>query len=363
MTGILSSVLMSAAAVPFDGGNRSVDSVLALLKTMGVSTNAMSTPAAGGTLAVNGQSVGSYDYVIKDGNQVVSSFTAADWFTSTQDSRSAIIVVKGNLTINAAQVFTPGVRKLFTALYVTGSLTVNGEISMTARGASHSASGANIAAVDIRLANGTYDGVSNPYIPATGGAGGSAVSAVNANGDVSGNSGASGSAGGTGGGGSGSARNTAGTGTSGAGSAGTCFTGGTGGGGVRRNSTGTAGSGTEAGGPGGNGSGNEGTGAGGGAGNPGGAGSFGGAGAGDAGTGGSLFIAVGGALLGTGKVATNGSNGGNGGADGGGSGGGSSTILCSSNSSSITHQAVGGGGRDLGGPGGSGTARILVAAP
>jgi hypothetical protein len=125
---------------------------------------------AGGTLTINSQPLGSYDYTFYNGPKTVSSFSNSDFFTSTEDSRSALIYVNGNLTIDACQVFKPSNRKLFTAIYVRGDLTVNGTISMgydnggaTGKGANHSPSGSPRTALAIKLiAPGTYSCVPDP---------------------------------------------------------------------------------------------------------------------------------------------------------------------------------------------------------
>jgi len=349
----------------FSGGNVSVPSIFDLAK--GIPTySASSTPTAGGTLTVNSKNVGSYDFVSKQGNQTVSSFVASDWFTTTEDSRSAFIGVNGNLTINSGQTFIPSVRKLFTCIYVTGDLTVNGTISMTARGANHSGtgnSGGYTAPVDIRLASGTYSNVTNPFIPKAGGAGGTVSYSSN-------QPGVAGTNGGTGGGGMGTNDNTT---WGGFGAPGTCFTGGSAGGGARTFSSitwiagGSAGFNGGAGGAAytGNGSGswtpyatNPSSG---GSGNPGGAG---GENAGNNGTGGVLIIFVRGALLGSGSVQANGSAGTFASErPGGGSGGGSVTIFYGTDSSTFTTTAAGGVHSSIygsQGDGGAGTARKLA---
>src|SRR6202048_4608264 len=183
------------------------------------------SPIAGGTLTINSNALGNYGYSKFTGNQTVSAFSSSTFFTSAADSESAFVIVNGNLTINAGQIFQPANRKLFTVIYVTGNLAVNGQIAMDQRGANHSATGSNLTAADILIASGTFSGVSNPKVPAAGSARGAAV----AGGGVAGNQGAdSANDGSTGGGGSGADRNSGG---SGAGAAGTGFTGGSGGGG------------------------------------------------------------------------------------------------------------------------------------
>ena len=343
----------------FPGGNLSAGS----LKEFGeyaVNFAAVSSPTNGGTLTINSVPLGSYDYVIKKGNQTVSSFVNTDWFTTSQDTRSAIIVVDGNLTINSGQTFIPSNRKLFTFIYVKGNLTINGTISMTQRGANHSGTGTSGGATTagaIRIATGTFSSVVNPQIPAAGGSGAPASGGT-------GNSGTAGTAGGTGGGGSGS---TGSGGTGGAGAPGTSFSGGPGGGGRGASGATNAPAGEPNGGKGGDAtSGGNYTGSG--TGNPGGAGigSF----TTRSGTGGVLVIICTGVLSGTGAVTAAGEGGGtssgSGGTDGNGgaSGGGSVTILYGSDSSTITPSASGGaslgGGGPNGGAGGAGTARKLA---
>ena len=350
-------------------------------------TPANVAPTAGGTLTINSQSLGSYDYCIKHGNQTVSSFSNTDFFTTTADSRSALIYINGDLTINAGQTIIPSNRKLFTCIYVNGNFTCNGGVSMSARGANHTSDDGNVTAANIKLiSDGTYSSVSNPQIPATGGAGGAAKSITNASGD--GNTGTAGTAGGTGGGGSGGTRNNNGAGStvSGAAAAGTCFSGGSGSGGVWSNNSASSPAAEANGGAGGAaGSAQQGSGTFGGAGNPGGAAN--GAGSGDQGnidgTGGVLVIYCTGTFSGSGSITCNGVNGGTrvgssdqdgsaGTCGGGASGGGSVTVFYGSDSFSGTFTANGGSGGSRtgscgsgacpgghGGSGGAGTARRL----
>lgn len=344
-------------------------------------------PTAGGTLTINSLSLGSYDYVIKHGNQTVSTFTNSDWFTTTEDSRSALIYVDGNLTINSGQTFQPSNRKLFTCIYVNGDLTVNGTLSMTARGANTTADDGNVTAQNIKLiADGTYSSVTNPQIPAAGGAGG--ARATQNNGSYPGDPGAAGTAGGTGGGGQGGWReNNGGSAPSiGNGAAGTCFSGGAASGGCWTTGGGSGNSGEANGGAGGNGgTAQQSSGAFGGAGNAG--GSAVGTGAGDQGdndgTGGVLIIYCTGTFSGTGTVSCDGTQGGwrvgyttsdgsRGTSAGGGSGGGSLNVFYGTDSFSGTFTANGGAGGNRtgecssgtcsggnGGAGGAGTARRL----
>lgn len=330
---------------------KSGDNILGFARTLSSTYSGQTiAPTSGDTLTINSQSLGSYDYAVA-GTTTITSFTSTDWFTTTEDTRSAWIIVNGDLTINAGQTFTPSVRKLFTVLYVTGNLVCNGTISMTARGANHSGtgnSGGATTAAAIRIGTGTFSAVVNPQVPAAGGAGGARIS-VNGK-----NDGISGTAGGTGGGGSGQRFS---SGTAGAGAAGTSFSGGSAGGG----SVGGAGSDAVTnGGAGGNGTGAVSAG---GAGNPGGTGTDpGGNGPnGNNGTGGTLIVIVGGTLSGSGSITANGVNGAqaSGQVAGGASGGGSVTVLFGTDSSSITPAASGGVGGQAG-SGGAGTARKLA---
>lgn len=343
----------SADVFSFVGGSVSAASLAIIGRSMS-NASAASTPTAGGTLTVNSVALGSYDYVIKDGNQSVSSFLNSDWFTTTADTRSAFVTVKGNLDISSGQTFIPTNRKLFTCIYVTGNLTLSGSISMSARGASHSATAAGA----IRIVTGTFSSIVNPEVPAAGGA------AVGSS-----THGTAGTGGGTGAGGGGQ-NDTAQSAPHGA--AGTSFSGGAGGGGGRTYGGITAPTGGGAGGANG-GAGGAALPAGGpypganpssgGSGNPGGAG---GENPGGTGTGGVLFIFVEGTVSGAGTITVNGVN--TGAASerpGGGSGGGSVTILSLLDTSTITPTAAGGAGNGIYGAttnGGAGTARKLVIA-
>jgi hypothetical protein len=328
---------------PVDASEDDIETLLTQIATLEDSSG----PQDGGTLTINSEDLGEYDYTVVDGNTTISSFTVGDWFTSNEDSHSSVIVVKGDLTINAGQVLTPAVRKLFTALYVTGTLTVNGEISMTARGAKHS----TVSAAAIRIATGTYGAVANPEIPSSGGSGAAGVQFTN-----SGGTGSTGTGGATGGGGSGA--HVTGTGRSGAGADGTSFSGGSGG--ASGSSSGVD---EDAGDPnGGEGGSADDANSGGGAGNPGGAGVSNGIN-GEDGTGGVLIIKCA-TLAGSGEIRALGSDGGSGNNGGGASGGGSITVLAGTDSSSITPSAAGGtGGAGSpgrnGGDGGAGTSRVI----
>lgn len=323
-------------------------SILTAARTL-ATFSSTSAPTPGGSLQINGQSCGNFEYRVA-GTTTISSFTASDWFSSTEDTVSSWILINGNLTIDLGQTFIPSVRKLFTVIYVSGNLTVNGVISMTARGANHSGtgnSGGYTEPVDIRLVTGTVDTVVNPQIPATGGAGGNGRSTTGQN------SGGAGTNGGTGGGGGGYWFTTGMT--SGSGRAGTCFSGGSGGGSSYGTNPPNSTSAITNGGAAGNAGGASG---GGGAGNPPGTGLPSPTYDGVAGTGGVLIIICQGALSGNGSIEAKGSSGGSaGGVSGGGSGGGSLNIFYGTNPSPVVATSAAGG---ITGAGGTGTSRRLA---
>lgn len=317
------------------------------------------SPTGLGALTINGQAVGNHEVVVK-GESVVSSFTASDWFTSTEDTTSSWVIVKGDLEIEASNIFTPAVRKLFTVVYVSGNLIVDGAITMTARGANHSGAGSSggfTAPVNIRVATGTYSAVVNPQIPATGGSAGTGRSGNN------GIAGGNGSSGGSGGGGSGAAD----TNPGGNGASGTCFSGGGGGGGSVASATGgNADANGGAGGAAAQTGGAENVDTGGGAGNPGGINAAFSNRNGAHGTGGTLIIICEGSISGSGTISANGvtnisavqPN-----IPGGSSGGGSANVFYRG-ASSIVPTATGGsayagGFARSGGAGGDGSARLL----
>lgn len=313
-----------------------------------------------------------YNYT---GDTTISSNTNLG--SATADSRMLMARYDGSLTINSGATLTAANRKRGMVLYVNGDLTVNGTISMTARGA-YNVAGQNVLILD-------ENGVEYK-IPAVGGGGGSRVYTIApADGEAiaAGNSGGSSSSGGTGGGASGGSKHGGGSisahyyrsrGYSGAGSAGTSYSGGSGGGGINRNNGNTttyyAGDAGAYGGAGGAGSAYTafaaGRAASGGAGNNGGAGSSAGetGASGSSGTGGLLILMVSGNVnIGnTGSIVSKGSNGGAAGAGGGASGGGSVNLFYGNQYQSLgTLSAAGGvgGGSPRGGHGGNGTVRTV----
>ncbi len=358
------TLIFGAAGGAFDP----VDASVASLRELGQQLATLSDSSGvqdGQSLTVNSESVGSYHYRVIDGNHTISAFASNDYFSTVEDSDWEVLVVKGDLTVSDDVI--PSLRKLGLAIYVTGDLVINNSVSMTARGANHSAAtGSNISAIAVRIADGTYSGVTDPEIPAAGGDGGAGMT-LPASG-ASGNGGSNGTGGGTGGGGGGSVHFSATS--SGAGAAGTSFSGGSGGGGQRSTAGTTSTAGASDGGPGGKGgSGNVTSAGGGGAGNPGGDDYVSGGPTGnsaDDGTGGILLIVCLGELSGGGTISADGSDSYTAAfAGGGGSGGGTVTVLYGSDASSITPTANGGagnGGGWLGGHGGLGTARKLAIA-
>ena len=191
-----------------------------------------------GSLYLNGNFAGQYDYAYISGNTTTDAVDQQDaydhWFTGNQDTHWALVCVDGTFTQGDRAIIKPPVRKLGFVLNVDGAYTLNGMTSMTNRGANHSGTGDShgyTAPVAIPV-NGSIT------IPAAGGAGGARRS-------TSSTAAAQGQAGGTatngsGGGGSGVAHAVvSGSCVSGAGAAGTCFTSGGGGGGMQMYHAGT----------------------------------------------------------------------------------------------------------------------------
>lgn len=193
-------------------------------------TNKRSTVICTGSLYLNGNFAGLYDYAYISGNittDAVDEMNAFDhWFTGNQDTHWALVCVDGTFTQGRRSIIKPPVRKLGFVLNVDGAYTLNGITSMTNRGANHSGTGDShgyTAPVAIPV-NGSIT------IPATGGAGAARASRTTT-GTSSNNGGTA--TNGSGGGGSGavSIHGNITSCISGAGAAGTCFVGGSGGGG------------------------------------------------------------------------------------------------------------------------------------
>lgn len=311
------------------------------------------------------------EFVNNAGNVTISADT--NWGSATADQRLLAVRVRGNLTIDATKTLTTAARKLGLLIFCDGDVTVNGTLSMTARGANHSATGSNLTAFDTMLYE--VSTAADNIWPAAGGAGGTSISGSGAS---IGNVGTAGANGATGGGGSGGAGGKTPTYlVSGAGATGSGYSGGPGGGGYRDstgNCVGSAGSGTTSGGAGGSALlyGTE-NGAGGGAGNPGGA--LAGTGyAGTSGCAGVIVIIAGGSITigAMGVICSNGSAGGSPGntspgGGGGGSGGGSISLYhVGTYTNGGTVQANGGAGGAIeayprgGGAGGAGSIREVT---
>ena len=299
-------------------------------------------PIEGSNFTLAGNPCGQWGFSRLGGDVIANS---ALMFTSDQDQEAAFVVVDGNLTVPTGVTLTPPVRKLFTCIYVTGDLIVNGTISMTARGANHGSTGSNIAAFELPI-NATLT------IPAVGGAAGLATTSTQEDGP--GRPGTNGTDGRSGGGGSGAlyyhtAQDLP------NGTPGTCFTGGTGGSGPGNNNTTSYAYGVRPGSPNGGAGGPNFYGASGqtgtGAGNP------------SGGTGGTLIVICKGTISGSGSIVSAGSPGYPGSVgSGGGTGGGSVTVVCARNEGPTPTAPGGAGGTSqnrVGGKGGDGSVRLI----
>lgn len=153
------------------GGTSIYDFARSIMYSWFPQNNFTRTPVTG-TLSINNESVGNLDFVVIDGQTISNGTSANSLFTSTKDTASAWVFVKGNLTLAAGTELAPPptARKLFTVLYVSGDLTfgdANAVISMSQRGANHSGTGDSGGAtteVDIKVG-------SNTIISANGSAG------------------------------------------------------------------------------------------------------------------------------------------------------------------------------------------------
>ena len=355
----------------FQGGNAGAATLYdfaKILATTGPTFTVQNPPVSytgkrlsGGNFKLNGNSCGDYEYSVLSGGTTLTQSMVATLFSSTQDSVSSWIVCKGNLTIptntylipttNAS--YTPpstatypyppdpnALRKLFMVVYVTGNLTMadtSSTVSMTACGPNTDTTGANIASINIPVANNLKNRGStySPVIQATGAAGGAAYTTGPNNYNIGSSwPGVSYNVLTTGGGSSGRMAT---SGTTGAGGAGSCFSGGTGGGG--NGTGGTALAGSSRGGAGGsttNGSG--------GTGSPGGTGST---LTGNNGTGGVLIVICEGTIINSdtlhvGTFTANGVSG-TGGADSGGSSGGGISLVIQSVGSELYYMYANGG--------------------
>ena len=177
------------------------------------------------TITVNGEDYPIHAYVY---NQDLT-ITGTTQIGSSEDIGTNMVVlrVNGDLIVNSGAYLTAignsyGGPKGF-LVYVTGTITNNGEISMTARGA-------RAEGQDVYLwqnLNESYE-----YVPAYGASGGASVTCTYYADPKGGKQGASGSGRATGGGGSGGAVSAVYDGISGSGCYGTSYSGGSGGGGA-----------------------------------------------------------------------------------------------------------------------------------
>lgn len=262
------------------------------------------------------------EFVNNAGNVTISADT--NWGSATADQRLLAVRVRGDLTIDATKTLTTAARKLGLLIFCDGDVTVNGTLSMTARGANHSATGSNLTAFDTMLYE--VSAAADNIWPAVGGNGAAGRPNNDFGGGYDGTAGVNGACGG---GGSGASQSSAGKGACGDGASGTGYAGGPGSGG-NYNSVTESENGGASGGKGGDATAAS-SGAGGGAGNPGGVLAASGAN-GDSGVGGVIIMIVfGGVSVGAaGVVSANGKNGGAGGVGwgvgGGASGGGSISL-------------------------------------
>ena len=243
-------------------------------------------------------------------NKIYSFGTTKDIGTASAYAQNTVVLkVDGNLTINEEVTATAigsaygGPKGLI--IYCTGTVTNNGTINMSARGAK--AVGENVYLLKNKNTEGTYE-----YIPAVGAAARAGVARKYGTESINGYAGYNATGRGLGAGGTGGSKENMNYWAwryAGGGSAGTSYSGGSGGGGIL--TQGTAGSGATNGGAGGYAYSFRGAqGTGGGAGNPGGSGSQGGS-TGGTGTGGLLVICTKDFVNSeTGKLISNGSSGG-----------------------------------------------------
>ena len=363
--------------------------------TSGVDTGNSTASVSGGKAST--VSAGNYFGDGSDGDVTISGNTTLT-VSNTNGSYDGDMVLRqyNTLTINAGQTLSTNVpcRGLF--IYVRGNCTVNGVIDMTGRGAyadpastsnpswgnagsdgntlgsgglqlglvksgsgetfTNNGSGFNGCGTAVRNAVANQENLSaNGKIYTIARYGASGGSGNHANSSAVGNVGGSGAnSNQTGGGGSGAPSNQGSNKRAGDGAAGSCWSGGSGGVGIHNSEATGAGHATPNGGP--AGTGNFGGNAGG-AGNPGGVGSGIHGGTGETGTGGTVWLIVGGTLSGSGTIRANGKNAGaflqNTCGGGGASGGGAVIVAAVTDSSSITVQANGGTGTT----GGSGDTR------
>lgn len=140
----------SPLSIPTPNGDLEAATLYEAMQATLLATPALAT--AGNDLTIGSNYCGKYDYyrINAPSGQVLSSWASGFWFTETRN-RCALVTIDGDLTINSGITVTPSQQKHFVALYVTGNIVLNGQLSMTARGASH-----GTASID--NANKVYDG-------------------------------------------------------------------------------------------------------------------------------------------------------------------------------------------------------------
>ena len=192
-----------------------------------------------GSLYLNGNFAGMYDYAYINGNTTIDTEEYPrpnHWFTDNMDTHWALVCVDGTLTTGQRNIIKPPVRKLGFVLHTDGDFTHDGLISMTNRGANHSGTG-NSMGYTAPVAIPVKSGVT---IPAAGGSGGARRSVTSAGTPYKNDGGTA--TNGTGGGGSGASFPVVtGSTVSGAGAAGTCFSSGSGGGSIMQYHAATSG--------------------------------------------------------------------------------------------------------------------------
>jgi hypothetical protein len=334
-----------------------------------------------------------------NGSDGAVTFASSTNFTASTDG-DMVVRNYTTMTINSGVTVTTNTRCKGLLIFVQGNCTINGTLSMTARGPNTNATSAGVPATGLKFPfvtptnmfgntevpvnssfssfiNGAGTAAQNqlalltpfiqtlpvgslPTLVRQGAPGGPAQGRGGGNGFA----GTSGGVGQTGGGGGGTARAGGAGAPSGAGSFGSCFGGGSGGG-SNAHGDGPAGGAGAWGAGGGGGSGWSGGGghfAPGGSGNPGGGGSNGGA-TGNSGTGGLIILIVGGLLTVTGAITADGvngvQNGGNDAGGGGATGGGNLLIAYKSLSNTGTIAARGGSGALGSGAGGAGSVQLI----
>src|SRR5690606_33592926 len=119
------------------------------------------------SLVAGGDDHGPYTWARQTGPLVLDSEEAWDDVLGAghDDLRPALVYVDGDVTVS----HDPARRRPFVALHVTGTLDLQSDIN--GLGANHSASGSDKPSRRILWRVGAYGGVTDPQVPAVGGAG------------------------------------------------------------------------------------------------------------------------------------------------------------------------------------------------